>query len=166
MEPLESGHIGLEVLGQCLTHMSCVTRKPTLRSLSLTYQRKDWRAGLCQSFFWHDTNYNIVLVHCCRHRLYSVVYIIPKFFFFYDNDKDPKFGFLVTQLIYNITVYIHFKSIYCIWMVSLFDWQAIAKAAQPIAKHFSKWGMEQPQWVILKNSFVTVIGLHLWILLQ
>ncbi len=44
-----------------------------------------------------------------------------------------------------ITVYIHFESIYCIWMVSLFDWQSIAKAGQSIAKHFSKWRMEQAQ---------------------
>ncbi len=31
------------------------------------------------------------------------------------------------------TVYIHFESIYCIWMVSLFDWQSIAKAGQSMA---------------------------------
>ncbi len=43
------------------------------------------------------------------------------------------FNYLTSE--YIITVYIHFESIYCIWMVSLFDWQSIAKAGQSVAKH-------------------------------
>ena len=57
--------------------MSRVTGKPTLRSFSLSYQKKDWRAGAHQSFF-------------CRAR---------QSFFWYDNDKDLKVHFLVTQVI-------------------------------------------------------------------
>ncbi len=34
-----------------------VTRKQTLRSLSLSYQKKDGQAWLCPSFFWHDTDF-------------------------------------------------------------------------------------------------------------
>ncbi len=46
--------------------MSPVIGKRILRSLSLSYQKKDWRAG---SFFGYDTDYKIVF--CCLQRLYS-----------------------------------------------------------------------------------------------
>ncbi len=36
-----------------------ITRKQTLRSLSLPYPHKDWRAGDRQSFFGYDTDYRI-----------------------------------------------------------------------------------------------------------
>ncbi len=51
--------------------MSCVTRKCASRSLSLSYRKKDLRAGPRQSFFGYDTDYKIVL--CFLHKLYSVV---------------------------------------------------------------------------------------------
>ncbi len=38
----------------------------------------------------------------------------------------------------NINVYIHFESIYCTWIVNLFDWQSIAKAGQPNCKTLFK----------------------------
>ena len=33
-------------------------RKQTLRSLSLSYQKKDRRALPCPSFFWYDTDFS------------------------------------------------------------------------------------------------------------
>ncbi len=48
--------------------MTCVTRKQALRSLSLSYQKKDGRGHARPSFFW------------------------------YDNDKDLKACFLVTHV--------------------------------------------------------------------
>ncbi len=39
----------------------------------------------------------------------------------------------------SLNVYIHFESIYCIWMVIVFDWQSIAKAGQSIAKTCEPW---------------------------
>ncbi len=53
------------------------------------------------------------------------------------------FVFILFSNLHIVTIYIHFESIYCILIVSLFDWQSIAKAGQPIAKHFSKWRMEK-----------------------
>ncbi len=96
------------VLNICV-YMSRVTRKCTLRSLSLSYPRKDWRAGSRQFFFGYDTDYKIALF--CFQRLHSVVGVIPKegfwgparqSFFWYDNDKDLKAHFLMTQLSYVI----------------------------------------------------------------
>ncbi len=34
-----------------------VTRKQALRSLSLSYQKKDGHAWPCPSFFWYDTDF-------------------------------------------------------------------------------------------------------------
>ncbi len=89
--------------------MTGVTRKQTLRSLSLSYQKKDR-----PSFFWYDTHYSefdstdiidYILeksVSCekkdgCGHSLSS--------FFWYDNDKnkDLKVCFLVTRVRYPAT---------------------------------------------------------------
>ncbi len=56
------------------TQLSCVTRKYALRSLSLSYPKKDWRVRPCQSFFGNDTDYKIV--YCCLHRVYSAVSVI------------------------------------------------------------------------------------------
>ncbi len=36
----------------------CVTRKQTLKSLSLSYQKKDRRARPRPSFFWYDTDFS------------------------------------------------------------------------------------------------------------
>ncbi len=37
--------------------MTHVTRKQTLRSLLLSYQKKDGRTWLHPSFFWYDTDF-------------------------------------------------------------------------------------------------------------
>ncbi len=39
----------------CL-HESRATNTYLLKSLSLSYQRKDWQMGPCQSFLWYDTS--------------------------------------------------------------------------------------------------------------
>ncbi len=38
--------------------MTRITRKQTLRSLSLSYQKKDGRAWSSPSFFWYDTDFS------------------------------------------------------------------------------------------------------------
>ncbi len=40
-------------------HMSNMPQKCLLRSLSLSDQKRNYRAGLCQAFFLQDTNYAI-----------------------------------------------------------------------------------------------------------
>ncbi len=40
-----------------ISDMTQITRKQTLRSLSLSYQKKDGRAWPHPSFFWYDTNF-------------------------------------------------------------------------------------------------------------
>ncbi len=93
--------------------LNCATVKGCLAiSLSLSYPKKDWWVGPCQSFFGYDTDYRSVF--CCLHRLYSVVSVITKeglvgpgrsillghhqSFFWCDNDKDLNACFPVTQL--------------------------------------------------------------------
>ncbi len=40
-------------------HSCCVTLKRAQRSLSLSFQQRDWWAGPHQSLFWYDTDYRI-----------------------------------------------------------------------------------------------------------
>ncbi len=42
-----------------IQYMKRITRKRTLRSLSLSYQKKDERARPRPSFFWHDNEKNL-----------------------------------------------------------------------------------------------------------
>ncbi len=53
------------------------------------------------------------------------------------------------------TIYIHFESIYCIWMVSLFDWHSIAKAGQP-CKTFFKMEDRPPSLKCSCNSIASI----------
>ncbi len=48
--------IAVNMVNESSTHMSCVTGKHALKSLSLSYQKKDWRGPAGQTFFWHDTD--------------------------------------------------------------------------------------------------------------
>ena len=81
---------------------SYVMGNGALRSLSLSYAKKDWWTGLRQCFFGYGTDYKIVLWYL--HRLYTIVGVIPKgmaacqSFFYHDNDKDLKSCFAMTQL--------------------------------------------------------------------
>ncbi len=68
-----------------------------LRSLSLSYHKKDWQAGPHHSFFWYETDYRFVI--CTLYRLCRVVVScqnkdwqgpIRQSFFWYDNGKDLK----------------------------------------------------------------------------
>ncbi len=72
-----------------------------LRSLSVSYQKKQWWVGPRQSFFGYGTDYKFVL--CCLHRLHSLVGVVPEAgrqsFFWYDDDKDLKARFPMTLLI-------------------------------------------------------------------
>ncbi len=63
-------------------HMRCVTRKQTLRSLSVSYQKKE--------LFWYGTDFL---------EFESFDFLDHQSFFWYDNDKDLKLCFLVTDLI-------------------------------------------------------------------
>ena len=68
--------------------------------------KKDWRARPRQPLFWYDTNYRIKSVKAAEYTF--IVGVIPKeglvgptrqSFFGYDNDKDLKAQFPVTQLL-------------------------------------------------------------------
>ncbi len=84
----------------------CVTRKQTLRSLSLSYQKKDGRAWPRSSFFWYDTDFLEfesfefidqvgVKTKEGSQKKDRRSYAHPSFFW-YDNDKDLKVCFLMT----------------------------------------------------------------------
>ncbi len=89
--------------------LSCVTGKCALRSLSLSYPKKDGPVKPHQSFFGYDTGYKTVFWYSAAftdYILYSVSYqkknwwgLAHQSFFWYDNDKDLKVGFPVTQLL-------------------------------------------------------------------
>ncbi len=89
-------------------HLTYVTRKQTLRSLSLSYQRKDGRAWPRPSFFWYDTDFSeFDSADIIRYILEKSVSYQKKdgrgharpSFLWYDNDKDLKVYFLVTHVI-------------------------------------------------------------------
>ncbi len=46
-------------------------------SLSLSYQKKDYKAGLCQSFFWYDIDYTIYSVKAADYK--SIVTTVPSY---------------------------------------------------------------------------------------
>ncbi len=81
--------------------------KQTSRSLSLAYQKKDWRAGPHQSFFWYDTDYKTfcedyrLQIHswCHTKRRIGPKRRIGLSFFWYDNDMDLKVCISMTHLI-------------------------------------------------------------------
>ncbi len=50
--------------------LGCATITLLLRSLLMSYQKKNWRAGPHQSFFWYDTDYRFII--CSPHRVYMV----------------------------------------------------------------------------------------------
>ena len=85
-----------------------VTRKKTLRSSSLSYQKKDGRTWPRPSFFWYDTDFSEF------DSADIIDYILEKLvscqkkggrgqarpsFFWYDSNKDLKVCFLVTCVI-------------------------------------------------------------------
>ncbi len=91
-------------------HMTRVTRKQTLRSLSLSYQKKDGRVWPCPSFFWYDTDFSEFDSADIIDYIFekSVSYQKKDWrgharpsFFWYDNDKDLKVCFLVMCVNYN-----------------------------------------------------------------
>ena len=77
-----------------LHQMSCDTIKCALRSLSLSYPKKDWQAGMTPT-----TEYSLWRQQSSI--LWSIVSVIPKegSFFGYDNDKYLKALFLMTWLV-------------------------------------------------------------------
>ncbi len=72
-------------------------KKQTLRSLLLSYQKKDW-------FFWYDTDYDIYSEKIANYK--SIVAFIPKeglappyqSSFWYHTNKDLKARFSVMHL--------------------------------------------------------------------
>ncbi len=68
-----------------------VTRKQTLRSLSLSYQKKDGRAWLRPSFFWYDTDFSEF------DSTDIIDYILEKSVSYQKKDgRGLKVGFLIT----------------------------------------------------------------------
>ena len=79
--------------------MMRITRKQTLRSLSLSYQNKDGHAWTHPSFFWYDTDISEF------DSADIIDYILEKSVPYqkkdgYDNNKDLKVCFLVTFVIH------------------------------------------------------------------
>ncbi len=71
-------------------------RKQTLRSLSLSYQKKDGRTWPRPSFFWYDSSFlEFESFDFIDHILEKSVPYQKKD----DNDKDLKVCFLVAHLI-------------------------------------------------------------------
>ena len=63
----------------CKTQLTRVTRKQTLKSLSLSFQKKDGRTWLRASFFWYDTDFLEFESLDFIYRSYSLkVGVIPK----------------------------------------------------------------------------------------
>ena len=56
----------------CIECVRRVPQKGVLRSLSLSYQKKDWRVG----FFWYDTDITRQSVKAADYK--SIVSVIPK----------------------------------------------------------------------------------------
>ncbi len=83
--------------------MTRATRKQTLRSLSLSYPKKDGRAWPRLSFFWYDTDFSEFdsadIIDCILEKSVSYQkkdgrgHACPSFFW-YDNDKDLRSVFL------------------------------------------------------------------------
>ncbi len=100
--------------------MTRVTRKQTLRSLSLSYQKKDGRAWPHPSFFWYDTD-------CSEFYSADIIdYILKKSvsykkkdgrgharpsFFWYDNNKDLKVCFPVTRVMLCVSACVIYPDI-------------------------------------------------------
>ncbi len=80
-------------------------RQHALRSLSFSYQKKDWQAWPHQSFFGYDTDYRIIYVgsrvifysRCHTQRRIGGAPVARQTVFGYDNGKDLKVCFLVTR---------------------------------------------------------------------
>ncbi len=81
--------IALLISTEVEVHMMCVTRKQTLRSLSLSYQKKDGRR--------HRLFENIIY-DVSRVKFWKVSLIPKECFFWNDSDKDRKVCFLVTHI--------------------------------------------------------------------
>ncbi len=78
--------------------------KCVLRSLSLSFQKKNWQVGPQQSFFWYDTYWKIKSVKAAEYNF--VVGVIPKegvagpcppILLWVWQRKDLKAHFLVTR---------------------------------------------------------------------
>ncbi len=129
-------------------------RKRALRSLSLSYPKKDWRAGPNQSlagrapsillFVWHRLQNIICWCHTLR-RIGGAP--TRQSFFGYGNDKDFKACFLLTQLICD--KHVHYtmrklkisrkcKIICCIFLTFLF----ISKHSTKSSFYTIKKGLE------------------------
>ncbi len=89
-------------------HMTCITRKQTLRSLWLSYQKKDGRAWPRISFFWYDTDLAGNMIYKVKRLKFWKVGLNQNkdghghghpSFFWHDNDKDLKVCFLLTHTI-------------------------------------------------------------------
>ncbi len=76
--------------------LSWVTRKCALRSLSLSYPKKDWRAGPRQSFFWYATDYEFVICNSEKNAT-RLVSIIPFFKAYWKNGSF--FSFISPPLV-------------------------------------------------------------------
>ncbi len=75
-------------------------RKCALRSLSLSYPKKDRWGAACRSFLGYDTDYKILF--CSLHRLNSVVDVIPKEGLAGPQPTNPSLGTTTTKFLRHI----------------------------------------------------------------
>ncbi len=86
--------------------------KSALNCLSVSYQKKDWQSPARQSFFWYDTDYNIIQINnlmtlwnqLAEVQLVSYQKKVWRAFFWYDNNKDLKVSFSMKQFRYALAV--------------------------------------------------------------
>ncbi len=96
----------ITILDQYVTEV--LMEEANIRSLSLSYQKKDGRVWPRPSFFWYDTNFSEFDSANIRHYILEKSVSYQKkdgrsharpSFCWYDNDKDLKVCFLMTHII-------------------------------------------------------------------
>ena len=74
----------------------CAAKMVILRSLSLSYQKKDWQGPACQSFFCFDTDCAIYFVEAADYK--SIVGVITNEGLAGPHPANPSFGMTPTKI--------------------------------------------------------------------
>ncbi len=81
-------------------HLGCVLQKGPQCPESLSYQKKDGRAGPRPPFFWYDTDFSKKKSKKKKNQKFKKKKKARQTFFWYDNDSGPKGPFRVMQPTY------------------------------------------------------------------
>ena len=82
--------------------LSCVMENCALRSLSLSYPKKDWQAGPSQSFFGYDTDYKFVLFCIQRNVRPHPGNVINLTRIVGAPPANPSFGIITTKILRHV----------------------------------------------------------------